>query len=244
MEIQKSLTELEALEETATLPDDLEKMRVDLQVELMQIYSNEELHWYKRTHSNWLLKGDNNTDFFHRVANGRKRKHTIFSLQNGDETILGDDLLRHATDYYKDLFGPAPGNLIPIDPDLWPEESNLTAEDNSQLDKPFTEEEIKFALFEMEVNKAAGPDSIPVEFFQKCWDIIKEDIIKLFQGFYDGTLDVSHLNYGIITLLPKVADASKIQQFRPICLLNCIYKWITKVLTNRVEPYMGKLIDK
>ena len=50
------------------------------------------------------------------------------------------------------------------------------------------------------------------------------------------------MNYGIITLLPKVADAEKIQQYKHICLLNCLYKWITKVLTLRLEPLMDKLI--
>ena len=28
-------------------------------------------------------------------------------------------------------------------------------------------------------NKAAGPDRIPIEFYQGCWDIIKGDIIQL-----------------------------------------------------------------
>jgi hypothetical protein len=53
---------------------------------------------------------------------------------------------------------------------------------------------------------------------------------------------VSRINYGVITLLPKVIDAEKIQQYRPICLLNCLYKWITKVLNIRMEKYVGKLI--
>jgi hypothetical protein len=39
----------------------------------------------------------------------------------------------------------------------------------------------------MEKNKAAGPDSIPIEFYQSCWDIIKHDIIVLFEDFHQGT---------------------------------------------------------
>lgn len=80
-------------------------------------------------------------------------------------------------------------------------------------------------------NKAAGPDKIPIEFFQSCWEIVRLDIIQLFDDFYNDKVDVSKINYGIITLLPKVKDASKIQQFRPIRLLNCLYKLITKTLT-------------
>ena len=94
----------------------------------------------------------------------------------------------------------------------------------------------------MEKNKAAGPNNIPIEFFQHCWEIIKNDIIELFDDFDAGHLDVSRLNYGTITLLPKVQDAERIQQFRPICLLNCLYKWITKVLTLRLESVADKVI--
>lgn len=96
----------------------------------------------------------------------------------------------------------------------------------------------------MEHNKVAGPDKIPIEFYQSCWDIIKDDILELFNDFYNGNLDVSRLNYGIITLLPKLGDANRIQQFKPIFLLNCLYKWITKTLTIRLAPYAEKLISK
>jgi hypothetical protein len=91
----------------------------------------------------------------------------------------------------------------------------------------------------MEHNKAAEPDKIHEEFYQACWEIIKVDIIELFDDLYKGRLDVSRINYGVITLLPKVADADKIQQFRPKYLLNCLYKWITKVLTIRLTPIAG-----
>jgi hypothetical protein len=65
----------------------------------------------------------------------------------------------------------------------------------------------------MESNKAAGPDSIPAEFYQVCWDIVKEDIVNLFHDFHVGGLDVSRINYGIITLLPKEAKFNSIDLF-------------------------------
>ena len=67
--------------------------------------------------------------------------------------------------------------------------------------------------------------------------------MALFKAFHQGTLDAQRLNYGVITLLPKVSGAEKIQQFRPICLLRCPYKLITKVLDQRVAIYANKLIS-
>ena len=74
-----------------------------------------------------------------------------------------------------------------------------------------------------------------------CWNIVKEDIVNLFEDFHQGRLEVKRLNYRIITLLPKKVGADRIQQFRPICLLNCLYKWITKTLMLRLDPLVDKL---
>jgi hypothetical protein len=110
-----------------------------------------------------LLKGDNNTEFFHRDANGKRRKQTIFTLKSGDRIVTGDDnLMTHATEYYKALFGPPGGGCLDLDQDLCPLEDNVTMKENSDLTKPFQEEEIMRALNQMERNKAAGPDGYPI----------------------------------------------------------------------------------
>jgi hypothetical protein len=70
---------------------------------------------------------------------------------------------------------------------------------------------------------------------------MKNDIMDIFRDFYEGVPDIRILNYGIITFLPKLKDASKIQQFRPICLLNCLYKLFIKVLTLRLDLWPAEL---
>jgi hypothetical protein len=49
------------------------------------------------------------------------------------------------------------------------------------------------------------------------------------------------LSFGIITLVPK-KEALKIQQHRPICLLNVSFKIFSKVLTNRISIVADKVI--
>jgi hypothetical protein len=87
---------------------------------LEQIYSFEEIQWQKRGGEKWLLHGDANTGFFHNKANGRKKKCTIFSLEDGDRTITRDrDLREHIEDYYKTLFGPEKPGGISVEDDFW-----------------------------------------------------------------------------------------------------------------------------
>jgi hypothetical protein len=65
----------------------------------------------------------------------------------------------------------------------------------------------------MEKNKAAGPDGLPIEFFQSCWDIIKEDFVVLFSDFHKELLDVKRINYGIITLHLKLKKQKESSSF-------------------------------
>jgi hypothetical protein len=96
----------------------------------------------------------------------------------------------------------------------------------------------------MKRNTTPGPDHTPVEFYQKCWEVIKGDFMDMIHEFWKHELDVDRLNYEFITLIPKIKEASKIQQYRPICLLNVSYKIITKPLMLRFEDCMSRIINK
>ena len=61
---------------------------------------------------------------------------------------------------------------------------------------------------------------------------------------HEGSLGLWRLNYGVIILIPKLKLPNNIKQFRPICLLNIIYKIITKVLTRRLTPVASRVISK
>ena len=73
--------------------------------------------------------------------------------------------------------------------------------------------------------------------------MVKLDLFKLFQAFYNHELDVSKFNLVSICLVPKKADAVTVRNFRPISLINCSFKLITKLLTNRLSKVIDPLID-
>jgi hypothetical protein len=111
-----------------------------------------------------------------------------------------------------------------------------------ELVRPFRDQEIKDVIMEMKENSAPGPNGFGVSFFKKFWDILKGEIKAIFSDFHKGILDVKRLNFGVITPVPKVKEANIIKQYRPICLLNVDFKWITKTLTNRLAPIAKKVI--
>jgi hypothetical protein len=119
----------------------------------------------------------------------------------------------------------------------------VSEEENRLLVVNFEEEEVKNAVFQMEHNKSPGPYEFPAEFYQLFWDVIKGDLMALFCEFHQGSLPLFSLNFSTIILLPKCADALKIEQYRPIYLLNVSFKIFTKVLTNRLTSVAHKVIQ-
>jgi hypothetical protein len=63
----------------------------------------------------------------------------------------------------------------------------------------------------------------------------------MFQEFYVGTLVMSRLNFGVITLIPKVVGATDIRQFRPIMVINVVQRLFAKVCASRLAPVVARL---
>lgn len=96
---------------------------------------------------------------------------------------------------------------------------HVSHEENDVLMAPFNNQEIRSAIFQMENNKVPGLDGFSADFYHFLWEVVKTILLTFFQDFHDGRLPIHYLNFWVITLLPK-KEAIKIEQYRPICLLN------------------------
>lgn len=72
---------------------------------------------------------------------------------------------------------------------------------------------------------------------------MKNDIVALFADFHKGKLDLWRLNFALLTLIPKVGDATNMKQFRPISLLNCSFKIFSKLLTIRLTSVVQRIVN-
>jgi hypothetical protein len=111
------------------------------------------------------------------------------------------------------------------------------------LIRTFLPEELDQVLKETKTDTALGPDGLPVVFFKSFSDIVKPLVLQLLNGFALGLLDVSHLNFGILSLIPKVPGADDIKQFRPIALINVIFELISKAYAIRLSPIAHHVIS-
>jgi hypothetical protein len=64
---------------------------------------------------------------------------------------------------------------------------------------------------------------------RKCGHMSEKYFFEMFTKLHSETLNMGRMNYGLLTLIPKLKETNNIKQFWPICLLNVDYKWFTKV---------------
>lgn len=102
------------------------------------------------------------------------------------------------------------------------------------MEVPFLVEEIREAVFNMAGDKSSGPDGFFMCFYQACWDIIKEDLLKVFVEFHLSDIINVGTNATFLVLIPKKEGAVEITNFIPISLITSLYKIIAKVLSTRL----------
>ena len=79
----------------------------------------------------------------------------------------------------------------------------LNQQEAENLEHPFSEEEIHRALIEMNGDKAPGPDGFTMTFWQRCWALVKEEVLELFKEFYEHSAFIKSINSTFLVLIPK-----------------------------------------
>ncbi|KAL5545374.1 hypothetical protein UlMin_005061, partial [Ulmus minor] len=108
---------------------------------------------------------------------------------------------------------------------------------------PFEEEEIKKAVFEIDREKSPGPDGYTGAFFQDCWGILKNDMVKIFEEFHRNGKVCGNMNHTFLCLIPKKLDVQQVKDFRPISLVSGLYKILAKLLANRLREVLEETIS-
>jgi hypothetical protein len=72
---------------------------------------------------------------------------------------------------------------------------------------------------------------------------VKLSILRILNDFVLGRIDIARLNFGILSLIPKVPGAEHISQYRHIALINVIFKIISKASATRLDPISIRIIS-
>jgi hypothetical protein len=189
----------------------------------------------------YLREGDANTSFFHQQACDHKKKNFIAKFNVEDQLVTGqEDKQQAAHDYFDMFLGSAEQRDFTLDL----QSLGLQHHDLSELDEPFSNEEVWVTIRELLMDKPPGPDGFTGRFYKTCWNIIRNDVIAALLAVQRGHVSkFKLLNSAFITLMPKNVDALQVKDFRPISLIHSFAKLVAKLLANRLAPKLQELVS-
>ena len=217
----------------------------NLQQQLTNIHSQQNEGVSIRSKQNLIEKGETPSKFFFQQEKINQTKKHFSKLKIGENTHTTNPKIIQTKlkQFYKDLYAK-PSLCEETQTKLLSNLSKTIPDTNkNDLDKPIASDELIHAIRLMAENKSPGIDGLPKEFYETFWETIKDDITKLFNYILFNKKQLSTTQQiAIISLIPKKDDLTEIKNWRPISLLNCDYKILTKTLSIRLKSTLHHII--
>ena len=163
---------------------------------------------------------------------------------DGEEYSNSADILNLQKQYYNIYKDKIRIDDVPINDLIGENSCKLNNEESNSLEAEITYEELGNALKNMKNSKSPGMDGFTAEFFKFFWiDLGKFILRSVNYAYKNDSLSVTQ-SQGIITCIPKPNKPRQfLKNWRPISLLNVIYKLMSSVIANRLKTVLNKLIN-
>jgi len=197
---------------------------------------------WQQSRTHWLKDEDANSKYFHSILSSRRRRNSIVSLLVNGTLVEGVQPIRNAIfSHFRDHFA------VQNTSRLGAENLNfkqLSYAKGMSLILPFSKAEVKVAVWDCESFKSPRPDGVNFGFIKDFLEDIKGDVMQFISEFHRKGKLSRGINTTFIALIPKVDSPQRLNDFRPIALIGCLYKILSKVLANRLRLIIGRVVSE
>ena len=200
-----------------------------------------------RAKARWIEQGEAPTRYFCSLEKRQYTQKYISCLEVEGSLISEQEeimqaLGKHFSDIYKSK--PRMKKLQDIKHLLGENTKSLSNVERDGIEGKVMLSEASEAVKGLHNDKSPGPDGFTANFYKAFWPEIGYLLVRSFNfAFETGSLSVSQ-KQGLITLIPKPGKSKeKIDNWRPISLLNTSQKILSAIMARRLKKVMGSLIN-
>ncbi len=246
-ELEKA-TEKEGVRKATVTEEEFRAIKGKVQLEL----EKEERETIFRANVKYYEEGEKCTAYFFRQIKTNRKASNINILEKDDGTkLVGNEVGKEIYTFYEKLYRNydskrndyekakrafLEGNI----------ETKISAEQEKNLNKDLSKEELRKALFgSTKEGKAPGNDGLTSGLYRAIWPSICDLFHKAtLEAMEKGKLSPSQTQSVIRLIEKKGKDRKQIKNWRPISLINVDTKIIAKALANRIKTTLQDIIGK
>jgi exonuclease III len=211
------------------------------------------------------LNDEKITPFFLKLAKKPETNDSLTQITDDNNAPYASDEERVHSIYsfYRDLYSVPSGTDPNPNPDPHPRNpessieeflgdvaleeevinSKISDEERTVLDAPLTLAELDRSMKKSKLNSAPGIDGISNRFIREFWEFFRMPLFKYTNHCFEKGELTENFRSAKIRLIPKKGDCSKIKNWRPISLLNCFYKIISRVIAERLKLVINRITN-
>ncbi len=121
--------------------------------------------------------------------------------------------------------------------------AKLNNEEKVLLEQPLSIDELDASMNKAKLNSAHGTDGISNRFIKEFWDLLRVPLHRYALCCYEKGSFTCNFRSSKIRLIPKKGYCTQIKNWRPISLLNCFYKIISRAIAERLRKVIGKITN-
>jgi len=203
--------------------------------------SKQEAILFQKARQSWIKQGDLNTKFFHSSVKWRRARNQLHEIfVNNIWCDNKEEVKNKVCEFFEERFARNDACQVKLDK---VEFNSILETDNEMLIGDFSEEEVRAAIWGCDSSKSHNTDGFNFGFIKSCWDILKKDVVAAVKDFAGYGKWPRGSNALFLCLIPKVENPQQLGEFKPISLVGCLYKIISKALSLRLKKMIGKVID-
>jgi len=207
-----------------------------------------------RSRVKYKLEGEKPSSFFCNLEkfNGVQKyiPQLIVSGEGGTEQTITDQKKneKKINHFYTDLFQNKDELLKNESIDTFLGSSlqgipKLSEDQKTKMEGNINLSELTQYLKKCKNNVSPGSSGYTFEFYKFFWRNIKHHIIKAVTYAFDNNKLAASQSIGMINIIPKdEKDKRYLKNWRPLCLLNSLYKLISGTLAERIKPNLDTII--
>jgi exonuclease III len=120
----------------------------------------------------------------------------------------------------------------------------ISPDEQRALDGPITVDELDKAFKDSNFKSAPGSDGVSNNFIKVIWSLIRFPVLQYTEHCFRTGMLTSNFSTACIKLIPKKGDLSLIKNWRPISLLSCYYKIVSRVINHRLGTVVEKITGR